>query len=343
MTLEGVFHNQRRGFVIAEVAQAHDGSLGTAHAYIDAVARAGADAVKFQTHIAAEESTAREPWRVKFSLQDATRYDYWKRMEFTVEQWAGLKQHAEERGLVFLSTPFSMAAVELLERLGVEAWKVGSGEVTNLPLVERMSRAGKPVILSSGMSGWGDLDGAVEAVQRHGAPLAVLQCTTEYPTPAERVGLNVMGEIRQRYGCITGLSDHSGTIYAGLAAAASGAEILEVHVTFSRECFGPDVPASLTTAELKDLVAGVRFIERALGSPVDKDGLAAGMEGVRRTFGKSIVAARSLCEGETLREQDLALKKPGDGIPPSRLPELIGRKLKRALVTDEVIREEDLE
>jgi N-acetylneuraminate synthase len=329
--------------VIAEVAQAHDGSLGTAHAYIDAVARAGADAVKFQTHIAAEESTAREPWRVKFSLQDATRYDYWKRMQFTVEQWAGLKRHAEERGLVFLSTPFSMAAVDLLERLGVEAWKVGSGEVTNLPMVERMSRAGKPVILSSGMSGWRDLDGAVEVMRRHGAPLAVLQCTTEYPTPPERVGLNVMNEIRQRYGCITGLSDHSGTIYPGLAAAALGAEILEVHVTFSRECFGPDVSASLTTAELKELVAGVRFIERALGSPVDKDWLATRMEGVRRTFGKSIVAARSLREGETLREQDLALKKPGDGIPPSRLPELIGRKLKRALVTDEVIREEDLE
>ncbi len=343
MTLVEVFRNQRRGFVIAEVAQAHDGSLGTAHAYIDAVARAGADAVKFQTHIAAEESTAREPWRVKFSLQDATRYDYWKRMQFTVEQWAGLKRHAEERGLVFLSTPFSMAAVDLLERLGVEAWKVGSGEVTNLPMVERMSRAGKPVILSSGMSGWRDLDGAVEVMRRHGAPLAVLQCTTEYPTPPERVGLNVMNEIRQRYGCITGLSDHSGTIYPGLAAAALGAEILEVHVTFSRECFGPDVSASLTTAELKELVAGVRFIERALGSPVDKDWLATRMEGVRRTFGKSIVAARSLREGETLREQDLALKKPGDGIPPSRLPELIGRKLKRALVTDEVIREEDLE
>lgn len=343
MTLEEVFRNQRRGFVIAEVAQAHDGSLGTAHAYIDAVARAGADAVKFQTHIAAEESTMREPWRVKFSLQDATRYEYWKRMEFTAEQWAGLKQHAEERGLMFLSTPFSMAAVDLLERLGVEAWKVGSGEVTNVPMVERLSRAGRPVILSSGMSTWGELDCAIRAVRRHGAPLAVLQCTTEYPTPPERVGLNVMEEIRERFGCISGLSDHSGTIYAGLAAAALGAEILEVHVTFSRECFGPDVPASLTTAELRELVKGVRFIERALETAVDKDRLAAGMEGVRKTFGKSIVAARTLSAGEILSEQVLALKKPGDGIPPSRLHELIGRKLKRALAADEVIREEDLE
>src|SRR2546427_6005943 len=115
-----------RCLVIAEVAQNHDGSLGAAHAYIDAVARAGADAVKFQTHIAAAESTAGEPWRVKFSRQDATRYDYWKRMEFTEEQWHGLKKHAEERGLLFLSSPFSVEAVELLERVGVPAWTAPS-------------------------------------------------------------------------------------------------------------------------------------------------------------------------------------------------------------------------
>jgi N-acetylneuraminate synthase len=341
--LEEVLGGQRRGFVIAEVAQAHDGSLGTAHAYIDAVARAGADAVKFQTHIAAEESTSREPWRVKFSLQDATRYDYWKRMEFREEAWAGLKRHAEERGLVFLSTPFSMAAVDLLERLGVVAWKVGSGEVGNLPMVERMAQTGKPVILSSGMSGWEELDGAVEAVRSHGAGLAVLQCTTEYPTPAERIGLNVMEEIRRRYGCATGLSDHSGTIYGSVAAAALGAEILEVHVTFSRECFGPDVPASVTTQELKDLVEGVRFIEKALNHPVDKDLTAAGMEGLRRTFGKSVVAARDLEAGSEIREQDLALKKPGDGMPPGKLRWLIGRRLKRRIQADEVIREADVE
>ncbi len=227
MKIAEVFSSGSGGFVVAEVAQAHDGSLGTAHAYIDAVARAGADAVKFQTHIAAAESTAREPWRVPFSLQDATRYDYWKRMEFSEEQWAGLKRHAEERGLEFLSTPFSMAAVELLDRLGVPAWKVGSGETGNLPMIGRMARTGRPVILSSGMSGWEELDAAVAEVRRHGAPLAVMQCTTAYPTPPEKVGLNVLEEIRRRYGCVTGLSDHSGTIYAGLAAAALGAEIVE--------------------------------------------------------------------------------------------------------------------
>jgi N,N'-diacetyllegionaminate synthase len=143
--------------IIGEVAQMHDGSLGTAHAYIDAVAGAGADGVKFQTHIAAAESTPGEPWRVKFSPQDSTRYQYWKRMEFSEEQWRGLAEHARDRGLIFLSSAFSAEAVELLERLGMAAWKVGAGEVSNLPLIERMARTGRPVLLSSGMSGWADV------------------------------------------------------------------------------------------------------------------------------------------------------------------------------------------
>src|SRR5262247_912617 len=135
--------------IVAEVAQAHDGSLGTAHAFIDACAKTGADAVKFQTHIAAAESTPGEPWRVKFSRQDATRYNYWKRMEFTEEQWHGLREHAHERGLEFLSSPFSIEAVELLTRVGVAAWKVASGEVSNLPMFERIATSGLHIFLST--------------------------------------------------------------------------------------------------------------------------------------------------------------------------------------------------
>lgn len=334
---------KRRVMVVGEVAQAHDGSLGTAHAYIDAIARAGADAVKFQTHIAEEESTAAEPWRVHFSLQDATRYDYWKRMEFTEAQWAGLKEHAEGAGLIFLSSAFSFRAVEMLERLGMEAWKVGAGEVGNLPMIERMAATGKPVILSSGMSGWAELDEAVSVVRKAGAPLAVMQCTTAYPCPPERLGLNVLAEMRGRYGCPVGLSDHSGTIYAGLAAVALGAELVEVHVTFSRECFGPDVAASVTLGELADLVKGVRFLERAVGSPVEKDAVAAELEPMKLVFGKSVVAARDLVAGKELEPGDLALKKAGGGIPAKRLGELAGRRLKRAVRADERILEEDLE
>jgi len=332
-----------RCLIIAEVAQSHDGSLGTAHAYIDAVARAGADAVKFQTHIAAAESTPEEPWRVHFSPQDATRYDYWKRMEFTEDQWKGLAEHARRSGLVFLSSAFSLEAVEMLERVGVPAWKVGAGEVTNLPMLERMARTGKPVLLSSGMSSWGELDAGVATVRHHGAEVAVLQCTTQYPCPPEKVGLNVIGQIRERYGCRVGLSDHSGTIYPGLAAVAMGASLVELHVTFSRECFGPDVPASVTTAELAQLVNGVRFIETALAHPVDKDAVAVELADLRAVFGKSLVAARDLPAGWLLTEADIALKKPGTGLPASRMQQVIHRKLKRAVVANTLLREEDLE
>ena len=247
--------------VIAEVAQAHDGSLGMAHAFVDAAADAGATAIKFQTHIAAAESTAAEPWRTRFSDQDELRIDYWRRMEFSEQGWAGLRQHAGERGLAFLSSPFSMEAVELLERVGVAAWKVASGEVNNAPMLARMAAGGKPVILSTGMSTLAETDEAVARVREHDAPLAVLQCATSYPCPPELVGLNVIGELRERYGCAVGLSDHSASIYAGLAAATLGVEVIEVHLALSRRMFGPDVSSSLTTEELTQLVDGVRAIE----------------------------------------------------------------------------------
>jgi N,N'-diacetyllegionaminate synthase len=328
--------------VVAEVAQAHDGSLGTAHAYIDAVANAGADAVKFQTHIAAGESTPAETFRVRFSPQDATRYDYWARMEFTGAQWRGLAEHARDRGLIFLSSPFSIEAVELLEQVGMPAWKVGAGEVTNLPLLERLASTGSPVLLSSGMSRWEDLDAAVATVRVGGARVAVYQCTSAYPCPAEELGLNLLAELRSRYRCPVGLSDHSGTVYAGLAAVSLGANLLEVHVTFSRECFGPDVVASVTTAELRELVQGVRFIERALASPVDKEAMARRLEPMRALFGKSIVAARSLPAGYRLSEADLRFKKPGTGIPAAHAGTVIGRVLRRAVSADHLLAEIDL-
>jgi N,N'-diacetyllegionaminate synthase len=323
--------------VIGEVAQAHDGSLGTAHAFIDAIAAAGADAVKFQTHIAAAESTPREPWRVRFSPQDDSRYDYWKRMEFTEEQWTGLKAHAEERGLLFLSSPFSIEAAEMLERLGMKAWKVASGEVSNPMLFDYLIGTGKPMLISTGMSPLEEIDAAVKRIE---APLAVMQCTTAYPCPPEKLGLNMIPFFRERYGCAVGLSDHSGTIYPGLAAVTLGAEVLEVHVTLSREAFGPDVPASLTTAELRQLVEGVRFLERAL--PVDKDVMAVEMEPLRQMFTKSVVARFDLPEGTVLTPEHLTVKKPGGGIPPARMPELIGGRLRRAVKADEALRFEDL-
>jgi N-acetylneuraminate synthase len=329
--------------IIGEVAQSHDGSLGQAHAYIDAIANTRADAVKFQTHIAAAESTSGEPWRVKFSLQDVSRYDYWKRMEFTEEQWHGLKKHAVERGLQFLSSPFSIEAMELLRRVGVAGWKVGSGEVNNIPMFERMCATELPILISTGMSPLSEIDAAIQRIKGKNLPLVLLQCTSAYPCPPEKVGLNMIPFFRGRYNCPVGLSDHSSTIYPGLAAATLGIQILEVHVTLSREMFGPDVSASLTTAELRQLVEGVRFIEKMMAHPVDKDTIAQEMEPLRRLFTKSVVVRMALPAGTILREEHLTVKKPGTGIPADCLPMLVGRRLRRDVDADILLKEEDME
>ena len=332
----------KRCLIIGEVAQAHDGSLGMAHAFIDAIANTGADAVKFQTHIAAAESTPAEPWRVKFSRQDATRYDYWRRMEFTEAQWLELKAHADERGLLFLSSPFSLEAVELLRRVGVAAWKVASGEVGNPQLFDAMLADGRPVLLSTGMSSWAEIDQAVARVKAANCPLLVMQCASRYPTPPEKVGLNVLAEISRRYACPTGLSDHSGAPYAGLAAVALGARAVEVHVTLSRHMFGPDVPVSLTVEQLAQLVEGARRIETMLTHPVDKDGAARELAPMRIIFTKSVAVRKALPAGHVLRADDLTLKKPGTGIPANRMMELVGRPLLRAVTPDVLLTEADV-
>ena len=328
--------------IIAEVAQAHDGSLGIAHAFIDAIASAGADVAKFQTHIAAEESTVDEQYRVHFSKQDASRYDYWKRMEFTEEEWAGLAKHAKDQGLLFMSSPFSTKAVDILERLAVPAWKIGSGEVTNFQMIEHIAKTGKAILLSAGMSSWEEQDRVVEFIRGLKVPLGLFQCTTAYPCAPEDVGLNVMEELRERYHVPVGLSDHTGTIYSGLAAASLGADMIEVHVTLSDEMFGPDVTASLTTSELKQLIEGVRFTEAMLGSLVNKDEIAREKAELRTLFFRSIVAKQDLAKGTILQNEHLTTKKPGKGIPAERLHELIGSKLARDVQGNQFLAEEDL-
>jgi len=345
MTTHAALQNLGHGrcLVIGDVALSHDGSLGLAHAFIDAIAAAGADAVKFQTHIAAAESTPSEPFRVRFSRQDASRYEYWKRMEFTEDEWRGLAEHCRERNVLFISSPFSSEAVEVLERIGQPVWKIASGETSNAQLLERVLRTGAPLLLSTGMSPTSEIDAAVARVKSRGLPVGVFQCTTAYPCPPERIGLNLIPQYRERYGCWVGLSDHSATIYAGLAAAAIGIDMLEVHVALSREMFGPDVVASVTTTELRQLVEGVRFIERMRASPVDKDAFAREMAPLRQIFTRSLVARQALPAGTVLAREHLAIKKPGTGLSPDRLEDVVGRRLRRAVDTDQVLAPEDIE
>jgi N,N'-diacetyllegionaminate synthase len=329
-------------FIIAEVAQSHDGSLGMAHAFIDAAAEAGADAIKFQTHMASQESTRDEPFRVAFSRQDASRYDYWKRMEFTPEQWRGLRDHARDSNVVFMSSAFSVAAVDVLEKLDIPAWKVGSGEFRSHDLLDAMIATGKPILMSTGMSSWSEIDLLTTKFSEKKAPFALFQCTSRYPSPLEKVGLNVIEQMRNRYRCPVGLSDHTGAPYASFAAVARGADMLEVHVTFHKKIFGPDVPASITFEELRE-VTNLRAACRTMDSnPVDKDKVADEMQTMRGLFSKSLAPVATIPAGTILRAEMLIAKKPGTGIPPAELSRVIGRTLAREVTPDRLLNWSDI-
>jgi N,N'-diacetyllegionaminate synthase len=315
--------------VIAEIAQAHDGSLGAAHAMIDAAAEAGVDAVKFQTHIAEAESSPLEPWRKKFSLQDETRFEYWQRMEFTEPQWRGLKDHAEKCGLVFISSAFSLEAVALLTRVGVAAWKVASGEITNTPMIKAMCATGAPVIVSTGMSDLEEIRSTIALIRSRRVPMALLQCATSYPTAPEQVGVNLLDDFRREFGVAVGLSDHSATIFPGVIATFLGAQVIEVHLTLTRRAFGPDVAASLTVEEMAELVRGVRSAEAMRRNPVAKEAIAEDIQAMRKIFMKSVVPLRDMAAGEVLSATDLGTRKPGSGIEANRIDEIIGRRLAR--------------
>ncbi|MGC4041472.1 MAG: N-acetylneuraminate synthase family protein [Flavobacterium sp.] len=330
-------------YLIAEIAQAHDGSLGILHSYIDAVAKTGVQAIKFQMHIAEAESSIHEPFRVKFSREDATRYDYWKRMEFSLEQWKGIKQHCDEAGLDFICSPFSNMAVDWLEEVGIHTYKIGSGEVNNLLLLEKVAQTGKPIIISSGMSSFAELDMTVDFLKNKKANFSILQCTTAYPTQPEQYGLNVINELKQRYNVPVGFSDHSAKITTGVAAVALGAEILEFHVVFHHEMFGPDAIASLSIEQTKLLVKAVEKIHIALSNPIDKNDNGSFIE-LKTIFEKSLAINKDLPKGHTITFADLESKKPsGFGITASKFNEVIGRKLAQDKTKWDFLNEEDLE
>lgn len=314
--------------IIAEIGQAHDGSVGILHSYIDAVASTGADAIKFQTHIAEAESSSYEPFRKKFSYVDKTRFDYWKRMELTYQQWKEIKDHCEEAGLEFISSPFSCAAAELLEKLEVKRYKVGSGEITNHLLLNTIAATGKPVILSSGMSYLEELDAAVAIFKNKNIPVSVLQCTTAYPTAPAEWGLQIINTLKNRYKIPAGFSDHSGDIYACIAAAALGAELFEFHVVFDKRMFGPDAIASVEIDDAKRLVEGVKQVRRSLNNAFEKDDKAESLQDLKKIFGKTLAVNKDLPTGHIIRLEDLEAKKPAEmGIAAHEYKKVIGSKI----------------
>jgi N,N'-diacetyllegionaminate synthase len=249
----------------------------------------------------------------------------------------------QKRGLSFLSSTFSVEAVDLLEKLGVPAWKIGSGEIANDQLLTSLLQNGKPILLSSGMSTLAEIDSIVKRIRSMQIPCLLYQCTSLYPCPPEQVGLELLQEFRRRFGVLVGLSDHSGSPWFGVAAAALGAASVEVHITMSKESFGPDVAASLTPEDLTRMVRGIREVEASLKTRVDKDAFATAHSELRSVFGRGIVTKVSVKKGTVLTKEMLSTKKPAKGLAPSALPELIGRVVLKDLPENHFILFEDLQ
>lgn len=329
-------------YVIAEIGQAHEGSLGIAHSYIDALAETGVDAVKFQVHIADAESSIFEPFRVDFSYEDHTRYDYWKRMEFSTDQWAGLKDHCEECGLDFIPSTFSNAAVDLMEQIGTRQYKIGSGELNNFLMLHKIARTGKPIFLSSGMSSWTEIDHTIDFLKKYQNPLTLFQCTSAYPTKPDEWGLNVIADLKNRYKVRVGFSDHSGDIYAGLAATALGAEVLEFHVVFDKRMFGPDTSSSLTIDQTKMLVRGAQEISLSCNNRIDKSSNSKFTE-IKKIFEKALATNQNLKKGDSITEDVLEAKKPKQcGINAGDYIRVLGKTVNKDLKKGDFITELDI-
>ena len=323
--------------IVAEIGNNHDGSVRQAERLVEAAAEAGADAVKFQTHIADAEMLPSTPTPPHF---EERRYEFTKRMELSFEDHLRLKALADELGLVFFSSPFSVEAVELLEEVGVELYKIASGEVTNPPLVEAVAATGKPALISTGMSGLEDVEHAVGVLRRAGSPFLVMQCTSTYPCPPELVNLRAMVAMGERFECLYGLSDHTAGIWTSIAAVALGAVAVEKHFTLSKRLYGPDHHASLEPAELRHLVEGALQVEAALGSGLKERDPAH--DPVRATFEKSVVTRTAIPAGALIEREMLTTKRPGTGMPAAVLHEVVGRRAVRALESDHLLEEADL-
>jgi N,N'-diacetyllegionaminate synthase len=320
--------------LIAEIGSVHDGSFGNACKLIEAASTAGATAVKFQTHIAEAETLADAPMPSYFKGEP--RMDYFRRTSFTLDQWKQLKSCCDSHRVAFMSSPFSLEAVDLLEEVGMDTYKIPSGEVSNLPLLQKIAALGKPIILSSGMSSWDEIDEAVKTLRQGIGDLLVMQCSSKYPCPPEKVGLNVMLEMQKRYGVSVGYSDHTLGMAACISAVALGATAVEKHFTFSRLMYGSDAQHSMEPTEFRHLADALHEVRSMLSNPVDKS-LVDEYDKMKAIFQKSIVAARNLPKGTLLNESDLAYKKPGTGIGAEKYREVIGSYLNCDVARDSFI------
>ena len=328
--------------IIAEAGVNHNGSMVLAKQLIDAAALAAVDYVKFQTFKTANlvVKTAKKAEYQQNNVPDTdnSQYQMLKKLELSVEQHHELINYCRVKNIKFLSTAFDLESVEFLSSLHLGLWKIPSGEITNYPYLKQIARENQPVILSTGMSTMEDIKAAVNILVKHGTDklqITVLHCNTQYPTPMQDVNLLAMQSIAREIGVKVGYSDHTLGIEIPVAAVALGATVIEKHFTLDRSLEGPDHKASLDPDELKAMVTAIRNIEKALGSS-EKTVSISESENINIAR-KSIVASKFIAKGETLTEENLTVKRPGNGISPMKWDDVIGKAAVKNFEKDELI------
>ncbi|WP_075536092.1 N-acetylneuraminate synthase family protein [Candidatus Pelagibacter communis] len=314
--------------VIAEIGSVHDGSFGNAKKLIELAAKCGADIVKFQTHIAEHESVKNAP-KPKY-FRDEDRYTYFERTSFSFLQYKKLIQFSKKNNVEFLSSPFSIEAVDFLEKLNLKKYKIPSGEVNNLPLIERISKTKKEVFISSGMSNLEELNTAIKILKKR-CKVTVLQCTSEYPCDLTNVGLNNIIDFKKKFKIDVGFSDHTNGSVAAVIATYLGASIIEKHFTFSRHMYGSDAKYGMEPNEFKKFIRNIKHAELIRDNPVDKNTIIRKLSDMKKIFEKSIFLKRKIEKNKKIKLNDLEFKKPGDGIKAYNYKNIIGLKLKKTL------------
>lgn len=315
----------KQPYIIAEIGSVHDGSFGNAKKLVKLAKSVGASCVKFQMHLADFESKFDAPSPTFFD--EESRYEYFNRTSFSFDQWSQLKIYAEKEGIDFLISPFSIEAVQIIRSLGIYDFKIPSGELSNVMLLREIAKNYNKVFLSTGMSDMKEIDSAIKVFGENLNNLVLMQCTSLYPCPLEKVGINVLDEFSEIYGLQTGFSDHTRGMSAAILALAKGAKVIEKHLTFSRSMYGSDAWNALEPLEFEQFCRELRDCSKILNSSVDKNDLGD-FEFEIKTFKKGIYARKSLPKGHEVTINDLIMLKPFSGIAASEIDAVVGRILK---------------
>lgn len=330
-------------FIIAEIGQAHNGKISKVFKYIDAVSTTGAHAIKFQTHLAEEESTFDEPFRKGFNFKIKNRFEYWKSVEFSLNEWKRIKKYAEKKGLIFLTSVFSIKAARMMKKIGIKALKLGSGEFQSFDLMQEIINLKIPILVSTGVANYKEINKVNLFFKKRNAKFGIFQCTSSYPLDLSKVGVNVIDEFKKKYKCPVGLSDHSGTIYPSIYSIAKNANILEVHVVISKNEKSPDVASSVDINELKKICKINDAIYLMRNSPVNKSILTKDLLKIKKIFGKSIALKNDLPKGQIIKKDNILMKKPAIGFKFDEIDKVIGKTAKKNISSKRIIRRGDIE